>query len=82
MVYKGVIEMVKVKFSPGLEGYKKYGAEIEVNWQSGTIRDLLETLAVDPVEIGCVLVNNSPQDLDTKLADNSRVTLLPVLCGG
>ncbi|MCG8403050.1 MAG: hypothetical protein MJA84_15880 [Firmicutes bacterium] len=74
--------MLKVKFSPGTQGYKKYGPEIEIEWQGGVIKDLIAQLAIETTEIGGVLVNHSHQGLNAKLADDSLVVFLPVACGG
>ncbi|MBZ4686448.1 MAG: hypothetical protein JG764_81 [Clostridiales bacterium] len=74
--------MITVKFSPGTKAYKKHGSRIEMTWQDGTIDDLLAKLAVDKREVGSVLVNNSPKNLDEKLQDNCEVYILPVICGG
>ncbi|WP_028307801.1 MoaD/ThiS family protein [Desulfitibacter alkalitolerans] len=74
--------MVTVVLSPQMKPYTKYGHKIEVKWDGGTIRNLLETLEVDSIEIGNVLVNGSLKMLDDEITDNCEVILLPVMCGG
>lgn len=74
--------MIKVKFSPGMQAYKKLGAEIQVKWQEETIGELLGRCSVDNREIGIVLVNGSPKKFHEKLEKNSEIYVLPLICGG
>lgn len=76
--------MITVKVAGGIfRDSDLQGVEtVALEWEEGTIGEVLEALGLDEKQVGAVLVHGKPKKMNHVIADGDLIQILPILSGG